>query len=164
MSDVFISLKCFHAVIFRNYIVIYSSVLEILHGWSTNYPINVNRKNDAEALRDVCQVHQKSQRKLRWLIKFDVFYFDFLQTLKCNFSLQSQLQKRVLAQPIKCTFCEREFKTEGWLKNHIVATHSLPVSIPLNKLPKPLPVRAYLRKSKSWFRGIWTKLRNLNSG
>ncbi|CAG7693774.1 unnamed protein product [Allacma fusca] len=47
-----------------------------------------------------------------------------------------ELPKRRPSEVFKCEFCPREFKTEGWLKNHLVS-HSLPVSIPLEKLSLP---------------------------
>jgi hypothetical protein len=72
---------------------------------------------------------------------------------KRRFSNTPKKQKRVetpkrrSSDLHKCKYCTREFKTEGWLKNHL-SSHSLPVSIPLDKLPlASLPVRASKKKS-----------------
>ncbi|CAL8106466.1 unnamed protein product [Orchesella dallaii] len=48
-----------------------------------------------------------------------------------------EITKRRNSEVFKCGFCEREFKTEGWLKNHVSLAHSLPISIPLDKLSLP---------------------------
>ncbi|ODN02026.1 hypothetical protein Ocin01_04649 [Orchesella cincta] len=48
-----------------------------------------------------------------------------------------EITKRRNSEVFKCGFCERFFKTEGWLKNHVSLAHSLPISIPLFKLSLP---------------------------